>query len=115
MNVETYSLSPDSKFILLQTDQNLNGSRYAKQFSNNCFILCSVIINLIIYRCFIYELATENIFSLSPSTKEIEEQPPHLQFIAWSPVKKGRSGENSSKQLSSSRYNADALNLNGKI
>lgn len=59
-------------------------------------------------RCFIYELATENIFSLWPSMNEMEDQPPRLQLIVWSPLIKS-----TDTKLSSHSNNTTTVNVKG--
>ncbi|KAL9884330.1 inactive dipeptidyl peptidase 10 isoform 3-T5 [Glossina fuscipes fuscipes] len=60
LNAETFLVSPDLKYVLLQSDSNAEGSRHH-----------------------VYEVLTENRFPLGP-TENLEEAP-RLQYVLWAP------------------------------
>ncbi|XP_049310134.1 inactive dipeptidyl peptidase 10 isoform X3 [Bactrocera dorsalis] len=60
LNAESFLVSPDQKYVLLQSDSNAEGSRHH-----------------------VYEVQTANTFPLGP-TENIAE-PPRLQYVTWAP------------------------------
>ncbi|XP_037937726.1 dipeptidyl aminopeptidase-like protein 6 [Teleopsis dalmanni] len=60
LNADSFIVSPDQKYVLLQSDTNSDGSRHH-----------------------VYEIQTTNTFPLGPIENSAEA--PHLQYVLWAP------------------------------